>query len=287
MIPPAMRQILCLPRSAIFLLIGLTALLTGCDKMNGPGGSSDLGTQSPSSISHVAGDKKSGYLFSAPDIRALQDDDSRNPAQKWVNEGRKIWGTIEGQAGRSCASCHGDSASALRGVATTYPHYEPALGKLIDLEQRINHCRTEHMRAEPWKWESKPLLSITALVKMQSRGMPMAVISDGAAKAFFDRGRDFYYQRRGQLDLSCAQCHDQNVGKMLRGETLSQGQSTGYPLYRLKWQGLGSLHRRFVTCNEIARAEPYPLGSEEYVDLELFLAARSNGLAIETPAVRK
>ena len=79
----------------------------------------------------------------------------------------------------------------------------------------------------------------------------------------------------------------ENEGKHLRTEILSQGQTNGFPLYRLKWQGFGSVQKRFAGCNEETRAAPYPLGSDEYTNLELYVAWRGNGLPIETPAVRK
>ncbi|MGI9498509.1 MAG: sulfur oxidation c-type cytochrome SoxA, partial [Geminicoccaceae bacterium] len=49
----------------------------------------------------------------------------------------------------------------------------------------------------------------------------------------------------------------------------------------------GSLHRRFKGCNDQVRAEPFKRGSDEYVNLELYLAWRGQGLPIETPAVRQ
>ena len=143
------------------------------------------------------------------------------------------------------------------------------------------------MKATPYKYESKELLGMTAFVKLQSRGMPINVKIDGPTAPFFEKGKAFYNQRRGQLDLACANCHVDNAGKMIRAELLTQGQSNGFPLYRLKWQGFGSVHRRFSGCNDEIRAAPYPLGSDEYLALELYVAWRGQGLPVETPAVRK
>ena len=103
---------------------------------------------------------------------------------------------------------------------------------------------------------------------------------------FRERGRRLFEERRGQLDLSCAQCHDNNAGRRLAGSVIPQGHPTGYPLYRLEWQGLGSLQRRLRNCMAGVRSEPYAYGSAEYVDLELFLMSRADGMALETPAVR-
>jgi sulfur-oxidizing protein SoxA len=228
----------------------------------------------------------SGYYFRDKKTRALQDDDFDNPAFLWVQRGKALWSKVDGKAGKSCASCHNMAEKSMKGVGATYPKYNPATKKLISLEQRINNCRKKNMQAKPWKWESEPLLSMTAYVRLQSRGMPVNVKIDGPAKPFFEKGKKFYYQRRGQLDMACAQCHETYYGKQARSDLLSQGHSNGFPTYRLKWQKLGSIHRRFRGCNKNIRATPYKYGSDEYVNLELYLAWRGQGLKIETPSVR-
>lgn len=235
---------------------------------------------------YKVGDKYSGYTISEPETRSMQDDDFENPGMLWVEKAQDKWSQVDGEAGKSCASCHEDVAS-MKGVATTYPQYEPSKKKMVALEHRINMCRTENMKAAEWKWEGDDMLGMTALVKMQSRGMPVAVKIDGEAAPFYEKGKEFYYTRRGQLDMACKHCHEDNPGNMIRAELLSQGQSNAFPLYRLKWQGLGSLHRRFTGCNKNIRAEPFGRGSEEYTNLELYVASRGMGLPIEAPGVRK
>jgi len=198
-----------------------------------------------------------------------------------------LWAKAEGEAGKSCKSCHGE-VEKMRGVYTTYPKYDPKTKKLINIEQRINRCRTEQMKAKAWKWESDPLLSMTALIGYVSRDLPMNVKVDGPAKPFFEKGKAFYYQRRGQLDMACKHCHIDFPGHYIRADLLSEGRAGGsFPTYRLKWQKLGSLHRRFKGCNKQVRAKPYKPGSDEYVNLELFVKWRSNGLPVEVPAVRR
>jgi L-cysteine S-thiosulfotransferase len=116
--------------------------------------------------------------------------------------------------------------------------------------------------------------------------MPIAVAEDAATRPFIAAGRAIFEQRQGQLNLSCATCHDDNWSKKLAGAVIPQGQPTGYPLYRLEWQSLGSLQRRLRNCLVGLRAEPYAYGAPEYVELELFLMSRARGLLIETPGVR-
>ena len=228
----------------------------------------------------------SGYYYRTKETRKLQDDDFANTGFLWVDSGEALWSKVDGKAGKSCASCHQSAKKSMRKAGTSYPKYYKPKKKLINLEQRINLCRTKFMKAKPWKYESGQLLGMTTYVRHQSRGLPVNVEVTGPAKAFFEKGKKFYYQRRGQLDLACATCHAL-AGQNIRSDLLSQGQSNGFPTYRLKWQKLGSLHRRIRGCNKNIRAKPYKSGSEEYVNLELYLAWRGSGLKVETPSVRQ
>jgi L-cysteine S-thiosulfotransferase len=231
--------------------------------------------------------RRSGYLYLTEETRALQDDEFLNPGMFALEDGEALWNEPDGSEGLSCASCHGDPAQSMRGVAARYPVYEAARDGLVNLELRINEMRAEYMGAEPYPYESDPLLSLTAFVALQSRGMPVSVGIEGPAAPFFEEGRAFYETRRGQLDLACSHCHDGLAGEMLRGDLLSQGQVNGFPIYRMLWSGMGSRHRMFQWCNVSLRAEPYPLGSEEYLALELYMAWRARGLPVEAPAVRR
>jgi L-cysteine S-thiosulfotransferase len=231
-------------------------------------------------------DRRSGYDFAGPEIRAMQDDDTANPGMLGVLQGETLWVTKAGAAGRSCADCHGDARTSMKGVAARYPAFEPALARPLDLEGRINRCRTEHQVAEPFAWESEDLLALTTFVAHQSRGLPITVQTDAELRPFFDLGGELFHRRQGQLNLSCSQCHDKNWGKLLAGAVIPQGHPTGYPVYRLEWQSLGSLQRRLRNCMIGVRAEPYEYGAPEAVALELYLTARARGMPLETPAVR-
>ncbi len=269
------------PTGVVRLLTGsaLLLLLSGSHS----GMTSAYSQQSATAFENVA---SSGYSYMGDQIQALQDDDFLNPGMFAVEAGAELWSAADGAAGLSCASCHGDAETSMRGVAAKYPVYDPATGKLMNLELRINDMRTRYMRVSPFPYESDSLLSLTAFIAHQSRGVPMHVDISGEALRFWEEGRDFYSSRRGQLDLACSQCHDNLAGFQLRGDRVSQGQSSGFPFYRLMWRSMGSLHRMFHWCNTSLRAEPYPLGSQEYLNLELYLAWRGRGLLMETPAVR-
>lgn len=244
-------------------------------------------SQEAGSTSYEVEGRRSGYLFLGEGTRDLQDDDFQNPGMFAVQAGRRLWNLTDGDSGLSCASCHGDAADSMRGVAARYPQYDSSEGRLLNLELRIASERSERMQATPYAYESDEMLALSAYVSFQSRGMPMDVDIDGPARPYFEEGREFYHERRGQLDLACSQCHDKLVGANLRGDVISQGQVNGFPLYRLLWSSMGSRHRMFEWCNTSMRAEPFEYGSTEYLSLELYVAWRGRGLPIEAPAVRR
>jgi len=241
----------------------------------------------PAAAGEIAqAERRSGFDFMGPDTQALQRDDTANPGLLWVDEGAALWTRKEGAAGRACADCHGDAAESMRGVGARYPAYDAGLGRPLDLEQRINRCRETHQHSPPLAYESRELLALTAFVAHQSRGLPVAPDPDPRMEPFRQNGRQLFHRREGQLDLACSQCHDDHWGRRLAGNPIPQGHPTAYPLYRLEWQGLGSLQRRFRNCQTATRAEPYAYGSAEYVDLAAYLMERARGLPVETPGVR-
>jgi sulfur-oxidizing protein SoxA len=225
--------------------------------------------------------------FASDDTRKLQADDFANPGMLWVARGEKLWGESAGKGGKSCAACHGNAAKSMMGVAARYPRVDPGAARLVNLEGRINLCRSRNQQAEPLKPESEELLGLTAYVASQSRGMPVAVTLDLQNRKNFERGRDLYMSRIGQMNLACTHCHDRNWGRQLLADTISQGHGNAYPIYRLEWQSAGSLARRIRACYFGLRAEMPPYGAQELLDLELYLAWRGNGLPVESPGVRR
>ena len=231
-------------------------------------------------------ERRSGYEFMSRETRAMQDDDATNPGMLWVLEGESLWNRKDGSAARSCADCHGDAPAGMKGVAARYPALDAKHGRLLNLEQRINECRVERQNAPALAFESRELLSLTAYVARQSRGLPIEIKVDEKMKAHLEGGRATFYLRQGQLNLACAHCHEERPGIKLAGNTIPQAHPTGYPLYRLEWQGMGSLQRRLRNCYIGVRAEPYAYGAPEFVELELYLMWRARGMKLESPAVR-
>jgi len=240
----------------------------------------------------------SGYKTATAETRAMQDDDFANPGMPVVDSAVGLYNKKDGEANMSCADCHGavddpkggSKGLPMKGVSARYPVYDADTKKPINVELRINKCRTKYQKANEYKYESDAMLGMTGLIALQSRGIPMMSTADNPSdelNAAWKAGEAFYYERRGQLNMSCKHCHEDHAGELIRAETLSQGHSNGFPTYRFKWSKLGSLHRRFRGCNGNIRAEPYAYGSDEYLNLETYLAWRGRGLPLEGPSVRK
>jgi len=240
----------------------------------------------PTDESHPLAEIYSGYHFLSDETKTMQDSNIANPGWAWYALGEAEWSRKDGSEKKACADCHNQAKASMRGVATRYPLYDKLQKQLVNVEQRVNLCRVKFMKAVPLKAESDALLGLSIYVRAQSRGLPVKAQIDGRVRPGFERGKSYYNTRRGQLDLSCAHCHDKNFGKKARSTTLSQGQSNGFPVYSLSEERPISLHRRFVMCNRLVRAEPLPIGDQTYVELELYLAWRGMGLPVETPAVR-
>lgn len=230
--------------------------------------------------------RRSGFDFMSPSTQAMQRDDTLNPGMLWVKQGEALWRAVSGPDAKSCAGCHGDAALSMRGVAARYPAFDAGQQRPLNLSQRIQRCRQEQQQAAPWAHESQELLSLESFVAMQSRGLPLAAGSDPRLAPFAERGRQLFMQRMGQLDLSCAQCHDGRWGQRLGGNLIPQAHPLGYPVYRLEWQGVGSLQRRVRNCMSGVRAQAYAFDAPELVNLELFLAIRAFGMPMESPGVR-
>jgi len=229
--------------------------------------------------------RRSGFESMSAATQALQRDDTQNPGMLWVLDGQALWEQPTGPAAQRCSDCHGDAARTMRGVAPRYPRFDGALRRPISLGQRIAQCRVRQGAAAPAP-ESRERLALEAFVAHQSRGLPIAPDEDARLAPFRERGRALFERRLGQLNLSCAQCHDGLAGARLGGSTIPQGHPGGYPIYRLEWQSLGSLQRRLRGCLTGVRAEPFAPDALEWVELELFLMQRAAGLPLETPAVR-
>ena len=231
-----------------------------------------------------ANKKQSSYELMSTENKAMQDDSSLNPAMFWVAEGEGLWQTKLGSKNIACASCHSDPKKSMRGVATQFP--KMIKGQLQTLEGQINQCRSTAQGAPILAYESKELLALTAYVAVQSKGMPISAKETPSNQAQLKKGQQWFNERMGQLNLSCAQCHEDRAGLKLGGSLIPQGHPNAYPIYRLEWQTLGSLQRRLRNCMSGVRAQQFEYGSPEMAQLELFLMWRARGMLLEAPGVR-
>lgn len=228
---------------------------------------------------------RSGWTFRTKETQQLQMDDFDNPGMIFVDQGIDTWNTVDGEAGKSCATCH-EGPESMKGLRAQTPKWNEAAGAVWTMEMYINDCRENRMQAKAWGWKSQPMLNTTALIALQSRGMPVDIRIDGPAQSTWEKGKEMYYTRYGQLELSCANCHEQNYDNYIRADHLSQGQINGFPVYRLKQANLIAAHNRFKGCIRDTRAETFNEGSPEFVALELYVGSRGNGLSVEAPSVR-
>lgn len=230
----------------------------------------------------------SGWLFRTDETRELEADSFSNPGMLYVERGQDLWDTVDGKAGKSCASCHGDASESMKGVGASYPKWNAAASKPFNLELQINDCRVNNMEAEPYAFDAADQKALVTFIKHQSLGMPVGLdLDQGDMKAWWERGKERYYTRTGQLNMSCATCHEDNNGRYIRADHLSQGNVNGFPTYRLKQSNMVSLHNRFRGCIRDTRAD-YPAAfSDDLMALEVYVTWRGTGLSVETPAVRQ
>ncbi|PLX39681.1 MAG: sulfur oxidation c-type cytochrome SoxA [Hyphomicrobiales bacterium] len=251
-------------------------------------GHGPITTHTKSPKGHPLDEVISGFEYRTRETQALELDDFQNPGMLAVEQGEELWSKFDGDAGKSCESCHGDASESMKGVGAAMPKWNEGAGKPVNLEMQINLCRTERMGAKPYKFNSGDQKAMVTYVRHQSRGMPVTLdLEKGEMQKWWDQGKDIYYTRYGQLELSCASCHEINYGKYIRADHLSQGQINGFPTYRLKSQGIVLTHARFKGCVRDTRAVPFKPMSDELLALEVYVAWRGTGLSVETPAVRQ
>ena len=175
------------------------------------------------------------------------------------------------------------------GIRQNYPYFDDKEGKVVTLELALNRCR-EANGEPPLSYVDDEMAALTAYMAFTSRGKPfdIKIPDDPRALGAYQNGKRYFYTRRGQLNFSCATCHVQNPGERMRAEVLAPalGILNAMPIYRSEWGGMGTISRRFTTCNSQIRGIPLDPQDEEYRDLEYYLSYVSNGLPISGPGAR-
>jgi L-cysteine S-thiosulfotransferase len=188
--------------------------------------------------------------------------------------------------GKSYADCFPNQGI---GVRQNYPYFDTNEGKVVTLELALNKCREANGEAA-FSYVRDDMAALTAYMAFTSRGKPfdIKIPDDPRALEAYQNGKRYFYTRRGQLNFSCATCHVQNPGERIRAEILAPalGILNAMPIYRSEWGGMGTISRRFTTCNSQIRGVPLEPQAEEYRDLEYYLSYVSNGLPISGPGSR-
>jgi sulfur-oxidizing protein SoxA len=208
------------------------------------------------------------------------------PYEIHIDKGEAMWNKAFAN-GKGYKDCFPDGPA----IAQNYPHWDKKKGMVITLALAVNNCLKDNGE-KPLKYKKGPINNILSYIAFQSRGKVTNVVvpkDDPKALEAYNKGKQFWLARRGQLNFSCATCHAQNAGNKIRMDMLSPalGQTTHFPVYRSKWGTVGTLHRRFTGCNKQVRAKPFKAQGEEYRNLEYFLTHMSNGLELNGPGARK
>lgn len=234
----------------------------------------------------MAAELKSGYEYLSEPAKEMQDDDFQNPGYQLIEEGRELY-FKKGENEQSCASCHIEDNKPLDPLSIAqYPKFIDLLEKPLTLRDQIQRCWDINLDNFPLLYDDPELLALETFVRHKAKGKKVNVEINGKMKPYYEAGKKLYFTRFGQMDMTCAQCHDIYTGKMLRGQKLSQGHTNGFPEFRLESQRMINLPQRLRECFRSLRAETFAQDSDEFRDLEIYLNARGNGLTIETPAIR-
>jgi len=228
--------------------------------------------------------RSSGLAFLPPALQALQNDAASNPLTLWRERGAVLWQ----QGAPSCQSCHG-AMSQLQAAAVHYPRLA-ADGRLRNLEDQIIACRARAGHPNE-QLEDEAVLSLSAALHAAAQGQAIDVqpkaATQAAWQAHVERGAQRYITRQGRINLACLHCHDQRVGARLRADVISPAHPSGFPIYRMTWQTVGSIDRRLRACYSGVQAQVPAPGSAELRELELYLKVRAQGMPLDGPSLRR
>ena len=208
------------------------------------------------------------------------------PYEMFIDDGQAMWETPFAN-GKTYKDCFPKGPA----IAGNYPYWDKKKSMVMTLPLALNNCRKANGEKK-LKYKKGSINNILSYIAFQSRDQITNVVipsDDPKAMEAYEKGKKFYFTRRGQLNFSCATCHIQNSGLNIRSEMLgtTRGHTTHWPTYRSKWGTVGTLHRRFTGCNKQVRAKPFKAQGEEYRNLEYFLTYMSNGLPLNGPGARK
>ena len=233
----------------------------------------------------ICAEPVSGYEYIKPETQVMQDDDFANPGLLSVDRGEELFNK-KYEKGKACADCHGAEGDRFnKKRLASYPMYKNRTEEIITLQKKIKNCQST-ITDKPLQTDHPDLIALETFVRNRAHGEKVNVKTDGPVAELLKEGEKLFTTRYGLIDMSCQHCHGFYPGQMIRGQKISQGQANGFPAYRLATGEMANLHLRIQQCMTLLRAEPFETDSKEINLLGLYLMSRSNGLAIETPAVR-
>ena len=231
--------------------------------------------------------KLSGNAFLPAGLLKLQGETSTSPVTLWLDKGKARW--TDSSTGPSCQSCHG-AAESLKNSAVTFPRLLPGGQSLINLEDQIVACSARTGRLSV-KTEDDDVLALSAVLHDVAKGELLHLQAPGGQSAQWQtrlgHGAQLFATRIGRMNLACVHCHEQNVGRQMRADVISPGNPTGFPIYRMSWQRLGSIERHLRACYSGVQAVLPPVGAPELRDLELYLKVRASGMPLDGPSIRR
>ncbi len=189
--------------------------------------------------------------------------------------------------GKTFADCFADKPPANK-----YPHWHD--GKVHTVVGDINACLEANGEEKIKNLKTNKIAGLVAAFKEQANGKPISVdVSDEGMRTIYEKGRQYYWAKRGQLNFACADCHIKNAGNQIRGDVLSGGlgHTSGFPVYRTKWaqkgKPWGTIHRRYGGCNKQVRAAALKPQSPQYIALEVYEAVMNTGIPLKVPSQRQ
>lgn len=229
-------------------------------------------------------DFKDGYsAFHKPKREQLAQVNEFPPYMISLEEGEELYKTPFAN-GKSYNSCFKTPA-----VKQNYPRFDTERNEVITLGQAINECRTENGE-KPLRYKKGDIAKIMAYMAYESRGNKIDVkIPSAEAEMAYERGKKYFYKQQGYFTLNCYECHVDGAGKRARAEVLSPilGAATHFPVYRIKWEGLGTMQRRLSGCVRDTGVEQPKAQTKYLKELEYFVTYMSNGMKINAPDTRK
>ena len=248
---------------------------------------------------HVANkDETSPEALAASGLAQLQSANVMNPIGLWIDEGKRKWE-------KDCSSCH-----TLEKVVKAVPNFPKldALQKLINLEDQISICRqrvaatanananstaTTTASTQSFYNDDNPTLELSTFLNDAARQLAIDIAppTNPSHAAIWKQnvadGEKLFKTRLGHMNLSCQQCHDGKVGASMRAQKITPGHPTGFPAYRISWQGLGSIERRIRACYSGVQAQVPAQQDIRLRQLELYLKTRAQGMRLEGPSTRQ